>query len=77
MHTVTLDSVLDEVMLLAPEQRDMLVEIVRNRQLESRREELLDDAKEGMAAYHRGELKPMSVDEIMKEIDEPDDDKNA
>ncbi len=70
MHTVTLDSVLDKVMLLESEQRDMLVEIVRNRQLQARREEFIQGVREGLAAYDRGELKPQIAEEIIKELHE-------
>ena len=70
MHTVTLDSVLDEVMLLEPEQRERLVEIIRARQIEVEREQLIRDVKEGIAEFERGELHPMTAEEIIKELHE-------
>ncbi len=73
MHTITLDSVLDEVMLLSSEQRDMLVDILRGRQIELHREQMLRDVEEGLAEFKSGNLKPMTVQEIMKEAREPDE----
>ena len=73
MHTVTLDSVLDEVMLLSSEQRDILLDILKGRQIELHREQMLRDVEEGLAEYRSGNLKPMTVQEIMKEAREPDE----
>ncbi|MEP7235171.1 MAG: hypothetical protein ABI778_07735 [Ignavibacteriota bacterium] len=70
MHTITLDSVLDEAMLLDEEQREMLVDILHSRQIEMRRDELARDAKEGIAAFHRGELQPQTAEEIVKDLHE-------
>ncbi|MEP7235166.1 MAG: hypothetical protein ABI778_07710 [Ignavibacteriota bacterium] len=70
MQTATFDSVLDKVMLLDSEQRDMLVEIVRSRQVETKREELIRAVREGLAAFERGELYPQTAEEIIKELHE-------
>ena len=68
MDRVTLDSVLDEVMLLEPEQRDQLVAIVRSRQIEREREQLALDAEEGMAEFERGNVHPRTAKEIINEL---------
>ncbi len=68
MDRVTLDSVLDEVMLLEPEQRDQLVEIVRSRQIERERGQLAHDAEEGMAEFERGDVYPMTAKEIINAL---------
>jgi|GEM_PF-4189081 hypothetical protein len=68
MDRVTLDSVLDKVMLLEPEQRDQLVEIVRSRQIEREREQLAHDAQEGVAEFERGSVHPRSAKEIIDEL---------
>lgn len=53
---VTLADALDLVEQLTEEDREMLVDIVRNRQIERRRDEIVRDAEESMAAYRAGLL---------------------
>jgi hypothetical protein len=36
--------------------------------IEARREEIAQDAKEAIAAFHRGELKPQPIEEIISEL---------
>ena len=55
---VTLEEAILTVNQLSIEQREMLLEIVKNQMIEARREEIAQDAKEAIAAFHRGELKP-------------------
>jgi hypothetical protein len=66
----TLDHALDTVMELVPEQREMLIDIVQKRQIELRREEILENARQAMADFRAGKLKPQPVDEIIKELDQ-------
>jgi hypothetical protein len=65
---VTLDQALDAVMLLPFDQRNVLLEIVRRRQRDERTEKWVREAEETLAAYHRGEIKAQSVDEIIEEL---------
>ena len=53
---------------LSIEQREMLLEIVKNQMIKSCREEIAQDAKEAIAAFHRGELKPQPIEEIISEL---------
>ena len=76
MSTVTLDSALETAMHLDPEERDMLVDILRSRQIELHREELVRDVQEALAEYRRGEAKTMTPSEIMKEAIDPSEDEN-
>ncbi|MFO5528742.1 MAG: hypothetical protein ACLBM1_13095 [Cuspidothrix sp.] len=46
----------------------MLLEIIKNQMIESRREEIADDAKKAIAAFHQGELKPQSMESIIVEL---------
>ena len=46
----------------------MLLEIVKNQMSESCREEIAQDAQEASAAFHRGELKPQPIEEIIPEL---------
>lgn len=64
----TLDQVLDTAMQLPLEQQEMLIQILRNRHIESRRAEIAKDAQEALAAFHEGRLKPQPVEEILTEL---------
>ncbi len=50
------------------EQKEMLLEIVKNQMLEARRVEIAEDAKESIATFYRGELQPQSVESIISEL---------
>lgn len=68
MSSTTLDYALDVVMQLSLEQREMLIDIVRRRDIEGRRQEIAREAREALEALRRGELKPMSVEEMIQEL---------
>jgi hypothetical protein len=65
---VTLEEAILTVNQLPIEQKEMLLEIVKNQMIETRREEIAQDAKEAIAAFHRGELKSQSIEEIISEL---------
>jgi len=65
---VTLDYALDIVMQLLPEQREMLMEMIRKQQIESRRKEIAGDARAAISEFHAGKLKPKTADEIIAEL---------
>ncbi len=65
---VTLEQAIVTVNQLPIDQREMLLEIVKNQMIESRRSEIAQDAKESIAAFHRGELKPQSLESIVSEL---------
>ena len=67
---VTLEEALMTVNQLSIEQREMLLEIVKNQMIEARREEIAQNAKEAIAAFHRGELKPQPLEDIISELEE-------
>ncbi len=69
-QTVTLDEALDFVERLPRENWSTLVDIIRKREIELRRDEIIQNANEARAAYARCELKAMTVAEFMKELDE-------
>jgi hypothetical protein len=60
--------VLESVEALPLEEKEMLVEIIRKRMIEERREELRRSIAEAEAEYEEGHCSPMTVDEIMFEI---------
>jgi hypothetical protein len=53
---------------LPPEQRERLVDILRNRQLEARRQEIAADARKSIAAFREGKLKAHSAEEAIAEL---------
>ena len=61
MSDITLDTVLDTVMELPLEQQEMLLDIVRKRHIERRRQEIARDAQESLAAFRAGQLRPQSA----------------
>ena len=69
-QTVTLDEALDFVERLPRENWKTLVDIIRKREIELRRDEIVQNLIEGRAEYARGELKPMTVAEAMKALNE-------
>ncbi len=65
---VTLEEAISTVNQLPLEQREMLLEIVKNQMIEAQREEIAKDAKEAIAAFHRGDLKPQPIESIISEL---------
>jgi hypothetical protein len=61
---------LEVVESLPDYQQEDLIEIIRKRRLERRREALLEDIKEAQAEYERGECRTGTVEDLMREIDE-------
>lgn len=68
MNTISLDEALETVMQLPPEQQEMLIDIIRHRQIERRRQEIADDAEQSMAAFQAGAFSPQSASEIISEL---------
>ncbi|MTJ53512.1 hypothetical protein FJR38_13105 [Anabaena sp. UHCC 0253] len=65
---VTLEEAILTVNQLPFEQREMLLEIIKNQMIESRREEIAEDAKKAISAFHRGELKSQPMESIIVEL---------
>jgi hypothetical protein len=64
----TLNEVLDAVMGLPVEQQEMLVQIVRQRTIENRREEIAQAAQESMAEFRSGKLKAQTAAEVISDL---------
>ena len=73
----TLEQVLDSVMKLDSEQREILVEVMQKRQIEEWRRETAASASEAIRAFHKGELKVQSAEEAISHLraDYNEDDK--
>ena len=58
-----------EIIESLPEyQQEDLIDIIRHRLTEQRRQQLASNIKEARAEYARGEIKKGSVDDLMKEF---------
>ena len=68
MKTATFDEALDIIESFPEDQRKSIVEIVRRRLTEERREQLAQTIKEAREEYARGEVRRGSVDDLIQEI---------
>jgi hypothetical protein len=71
---VTLDQALDAAMQLPPAQQEMLIQLLHNRRIESQREEIAQNAQLSIAAFHSGQLKPQTAEEVISELRQSLDD---
>ena len=69
-HIMTFQDALEVVESLPEIQQDELLDIVRRRRLERRREALASNIAEGRAEYDRGEIRGGTVDDLMQELAE-------
>jgi hypothetical protein len=64
----SLEDALNTVSQLTPDQQAMLVKIIHNRLIEARRQEIAEDAKASITAFHAGELQLQSAATIIAEL---------
>jgi len=65
---VTFQQALDTVEALPGYQQDDLVEVVRRRRLEQRRDSVASRVREAKEAYTRGDVSRGTVEDFMREI---------
>ena len=65
---VTLAAAIEVVEQLPIDQQDMLLQIIRDRQIERRRDEIAQNGREALAAYRAGELKSYTAEEAIAEL---------
>ncbi|MCB0003461.1 MAG: hypothetical protein KDI07_18070 [Anaerolineae bacterium] len=65
---MTLDQVPDAAMELSFDQREMLLEIILSRQIDTRRSEIVTDAETSLAEYRAGKLKPQMAEEVINKL---------
>ena len=65
---ITFQKALDIIESLPEYQQEDLINIIRRRLIEQRRNLLADSIKEAKEEYARGEVKKGSVDDLMKEL---------
>ena len=68
MKSTTFDEALDIIESFPEEQRESMVEIIKHRLTEERRERLAQTVKEAREEYARGEVRRGTVDELIREI---------
>ena len=67
-NTMTFGDVLETVDRLPLEEQEELIEILRRRVIERRREELAKEIQEAQREFRAGRARPATPDEIMSEI---------
>lgn len=65
---ITFNDVLEIVDSLPEGQRETLIEIVKHRLIEERRDKLAQRIKEAKETYAKGEVRKGSIDDLMCEI---------
>ena len=68
MKTVTFDEALDIIESFPERQRESIVDIVKRRLTEERREELAQTIKESREEYVRGEVRQGTVEDLIREV---------
>jgi DNA-binding NtrC family response regulator len=64
-----LDQILDEIASLSLEEQEVLLNIIKQRHIERKREQILKDSRATMRAYKRGLAKSGTVDDLMKDLE--------
>lgn len=67
-QSVLFQEALDVVSSLPEYQQENLINIVRNRLIEYRRDSISKNIKKAREAYNRGDVKKGNVNDLMKEI---------
>ena len=69
-QTVAFQEALDVIESLPEYQQESLVDIIRHRIIEHRRELLVENIREARKEYARGEVREGTVDDLMRELSE-------
>ena len=65
---LTFEQVVETIRQFPAEQQEMLIDLMQNWRIESRRREMARDAQESLAAFHSGQLKPQSAQAVITEL---------
>ena len=65
----TLDEILDKVNEMPLEDQGMLVDLIRNRYKEKRREEILANARQTLEEYNKGLTAKGTVSDLLRELE--------
>ncbi len=69
MRGVTFQEALDIIESLPEEQRESLLEIVKQRLTEERRDRLAHSIKEAREEYRKGKVKKGTVDDLLRDLE--------
>jgi hypothetical protein len=64
-----LDQILDEIASLSLDEQEMLINIIKQRHIERKREQILRDSRETLRAYKKGQAKRGTVDDLLKDLE--------
>ena len=67
-QNITFQEAIEIIESLPEYQQEDLIDIIRHRLTEQRRQQLASNIKEARAEYARGEIKKGTVDDLMKEL---------
>lgn len=65
---ITFESALDAVSQLSIDQQEMLIDILKKRNAEVRRRQILEECREGLTEYHAGVLKAQTAEEAIADL---------
>ena len=65
---ITFESALDAVSQLSIDQQEILIDILRKRNAEVRRRQILEECREGLAEYRSGVLMAMTGEEAINDL---------
>ncbi|MFN5207103.1 MAG: hypothetical protein ACK5EU_16575, partial [Pseudanabaena sp.] len=68
INMITFESALDAVSQLSIEQQEILIDILRKRNAEVRRKEILEECREGLAEYRSGVLKSQTAEAAIMDL---------
>jgi len=64
-----LDQILDEIASLSLDEQEILLNIIKQRHIERKREQILRDSRETMRAYKKGLAKTGTVEDLIKDLE--------
>ncbi len=64
-----LDQILDEIASLSLEDQEILLNIIKQRHIEKKREQILRDSRETMRAYGKGLAQTGTVADLLKDLE--------
>ena len=65
---ITFENALDAVSQLSIDQQEMLIDILRKRNTEFRRTQILEECRDSLVEYQSGVLKPMTAEEAIADL---------
>ena len=65
---ITFESALDAVSQLSIDQQEILIDILKKRNAEVRRRQILEECREGVAEYRSGVLKSQTTEEAIADL---------